>query len=121
MIPYVVLQIIVNKELEGDTWKTIKSEVKLLHINTSQMLRVSNLVNVSGCNLNNIIKGKTGSQYQFMRDNVKGPFTLSDCESERKIFLRCFMSLDMNSSMKSPVLNYLRRRFRNRSVGTDPN
>ena len=38
-------QIIVNKESEGDMWKTIKSEVKLLHINTSQMLRVSHTYN----------------------------------------------------------------------------
>ena len=45
---FLLCQIIVNKESEGDTWKTIKSEVKLLHVNTSQMLRVSLLRSYTG-------------------------------------------------------------------------
>ena len=31
--------------------------------------------------------------------NSKGPFPLSDCESERENFLECFASLDVNSSL----------------------
>ena len=41
--------------------------------------------------------------YAFSCVRSKGPFTLSDCESEREIFLLCFMLLDVNSSIEITI------------------
>ena len=34
-------QEVVNRQEEGDMWKTIKSQVRLVHLNSSQALKVS--------------------------------------------------------------------------------